>query len=515
MMGRLFADKSQTVMLAVYVVLFCGELLYFALQMLDRPRILFLLALLFAISLVAVLGLFCVLKLSKPSLETTFLISVVVIGVCYVVAIGPLKSNDEPVHYIGAYWLSDFMMGLDSSALKMRADDLEFYELWETLTLEHKGQFSLLGESFSLFASDSSLVTYADNIGNNILNSPPQMYLFPALGLTIGRILGLSSLLAYYLGRILALVSFAVIACVAVRNTPIGKPVFMMIALLPMTLELSSSFSYDGPTIAVAMVLTAFCFKALYAKKQARSTLIVIFVSSVLLVPLKVVYSFIVLMVLLIPNSSFGDRKVSAIYKTLLALACVAVFGMTRLGTALSIAASDTASYSVRETYDSYSIYDLLEHPLWAAHVFLNSFFERMDFKLFTYLGSNMGQNNLTPLGANTVSAVFLVLLVFSLICADSEARPKTRVIVLSLACFGLASFSIELSMFIGNAERGSDVIVGVLGRYFIPLTPLLIPLMVNTRLSRDYPTPKALFYSAFCLNVLYVVDIFGYIALA
>lgn len=502
-------------MLAVYVLLFFGELLYFALQMSGSPKLLFLLAMLFAIGLIGVLGLFCILKLSRISIETIFLIAVVFLGICYIITIGPLKSNDETSHYLGAYWLSNLMLGLDSSSLQLRADDLEFYELWASQTLEHSGQFSALGESFALLSSDANLATFADSVNNNVLNSPPQMYFFPAMGLSIGRLIGLGAVPAYYLGRLLALVSFSLVAYASVRNTPIGKPVFMVVALLPMTLELSSSFSYDGPTIAAALAFCSFCFKALYSEKQSRSTLIVIAVASILLVPLKVVYSFMVLLVVLVPNRSFASKRVAVMYKALLLCACVLVFGVTRLGSALSLATSDTASYSVRESYESYSIYDLMEHPLWAAHVFLNSFFERMDFKLFTYLGSNMGQNNLTPICANTVSVGFLLTLLFALSAMASEKRPKISVVVVCLACMGLASFAIELSMFIGNADRGSDVIIGVLGRYFIPLTPLLIPLFMNTRLSRNYPTPKVLMYAAFCLNVFYVVDIYGYIALA
>lgn len=515
MLKRIEASKTQWALLGCFALLLCMELLYFALQMSDRPKLLTLLGTLFALGLIAVLVIFYLLKASTLRIETVFLVCLAVAGVLYLVTIGPLKSNDETAHYIGAYWLSNLFLGIDPSSIQMRADDLAFYEKWADQTLIHTGQFPQLLDGFTMTAGNADLVSYQDSTSKNVLNSPIQMYLFPSLGLSFGRLLGLGSVPAYYLGRLLAFASFCAAAYVAVRNTPIGKPVFMIIALLPMSLELSSSFSYDGPTIALALLLSAFCFKAIYAEEQSKSTMAVIFATSILLVPLKVVYSTIILMTLLIPNRTFPSRRFAIAYKSLLFVACAITFFVTQLGTAVSLATSDHASYSVRASYESYSIYDLTEHPFWAAHVFLNSFFERFDFKLLTYFGAYMGQVNLTPVGSTTVAIAFMGLMIFALITKDGTPRPAARLIVLGLVCFALSSFALELTMFIGNAERGSDVIIGVLGRYFIPLTPLLIPLFANCRLSRSYPTPKVLLFGAFCLNVFYAIDIYGFIALA
>lgn len=125
-----------------------------------------------------------------------------------------------------------------------------------------------------------------------------------------------------------------------------------------------------------------------------------------------------------------------------------------------------------------------------------------------------MGQNNLSPLCSNSVSVAFLLLLLLALTSEDEVSRPSLKVILLCLACAIMTVFAVELTMFIGNAERGTDVIIGVLGRYFIPITPLFIPLFANTRFSHDYPTPKALLFGALCLNVFYAIDIFGFIIL-
>lgn len=520
MLKKLNVEKSQMVLLLLYLLVLCTEFIYFMLKMRGAPAHLALLSGLFIAGVAFSLVLFFALKTSRFKVETVLLVSLIAIGAFYIVAIGPLKSNDETVHYINTYWLSNLMLGFDPSTMQMRVDDFDFYNKWSDTTLSHEGQFAQLADGFTFFAVDPNTVLTSENSGRDLFKVPFQQYLFPAIGLSLGRILGLGAVPAYYLGRLLALASFAAAAYVAVRNTPIGKPVFMVLAFFPMTLELSSSFCYDGPTIAIAFLLCSFCFKAIYAEKQSISTLIVIAICSILLVPLKVVYSTIILLALAIPAKTFPKGRFSAkgvaiSYKVLLLCACILTFVVTQLGATVSIASSDTASYSVKESYESYTVKDLLDNPLWAAHVFLNSFFERADFQLFTYLGSRMGQNNLTPMNNGVIPLFFFVILIFAFTSKDSAARPANKIVGLCIACFLLSFFAIELSMFIGNAERGSDVIYGVLGRYFIPLTPLLIPLFYNCRLSRSYPTFKALMFAVFCLNILYSIEIYGFIALA
>lgn len=515
MMKLVKITKSQWVALGAFVLILFAEVLYFGLDIRDNGGSLYPLLMLSSVCLIALLGIFALLKSPTISIEAAFLVSLIFLGICYIAVIGPLKSNDETSHYIGAYWLSNTLLGFDMSSIPMREDDFEFYQKWRAVTLEHKDQFTQLHDSFSFLATNADLVTYADNLNKNPLNSPVQMYFFPALGLTLGRLIGLGAVPAYYLGRLLALGSFGAIAYIAVRNTPLGKPAFMVMGLLPMTIELSSSFSYDGPTIAMAMLLAAFCFKAIYSTKQSRSTLIVVAAASVILVPLKVVYSTIILLVLAFPANSFPSKKNATLYKTLVICACIAVFCVTRLGAATEIATSSVTSFSITGDYDAYTLSDLMAHPLWAAHVFLNSFFERLDFKLLTYLGANMGQNNLSPICNISASIGFFLLMLYALNSKSPEKKPGPRIIILCLTGLIASALAIELTMFIGNATRGSDVIIGTLGRYFIPLTPLLIPLFANTKLSIAYPTPKIILYGAFCLNAFYVIDIYGFIALA
>lgn len=83
-------------------------------------------------------------------------------------------------------------------------------------------------------------------------------YLPQALGITLGRLLSLGQVLTIYLGRLCNLAFFVLCGWLAVRLAPFGKMAFFGAALLPMTLELVSSLSYDGFAISLGFLCTAY-----------------------------------------------------------------------------------------------------------------------------------------------------------------------------------------------------------------------------------------------------------------
>lgn len=82
-------------------------------------------------------------------------------------------------------------------------------------------------------------------------------YLPQTTGLVLGRILGLGGVPTLYLARILTAAAFLLMAWRSIRMTPVGKYVFACIPLLPMSLMLGTSFSYDAMVLGTALGLTA------------------------------------------------------------------------------------------------------------------------------------------------------------------------------------------------------------------------------------------------------------------
>ena len=85
----------------------------------------------------------------------------------------------------------------------------------------------------------------------------PIVYFPQAAGISLGRMAEWSALKLMYAGRISALLCWITIVFIAIRITPVFKWVFVLVALLPRSLSLSESLSADGPTNAMALLLTA------------------------------------------------------------------------------------------------------------------------------------------------------------------------------------------------------------------------------------------------------------------
>ena len=85
----------------------------------------------------------------------------------------------------------------------------------------------------------------------------PVGYVPQAAGIAIGRLIGVEPLTAFYLGRLTNLLISIALAFFAIRLAPFGKPLFLLIGLLPMTMFELASLSCDALTISGAIFFTA------------------------------------------------------------------------------------------------------------------------------------------------------------------------------------------------------------------------------------------------------------------
>ena len=98
-------------------------------------------------------------------------------------------------------------------------------------------------------------------------------YLPQAAGLTLGRLLGLGSVLTTELGRAAVLAVYLILCARAVRITPVGKSVFALVPLLPPCLMLGTSFSCDGVLLPVALCWLAGLLRLSLGEMRKRNLL--------------------------------------------------------------------------------------------------------------------------------------------------------------------------------------------------------------------------------------------------
>jgi uncharacterized membrane protein len=150
----------------------------------------------------------------------------------------------------------------------------------------------------------------------------PVAHLPQTVGITIGRVLRLPTLLMFYLGRTFAMVTAVALTALAIRVTPIFKWWLFVFAFLPMTTFLRSSLSADTTTISLALLLLALCLRYAFADKprvDRRGTFALI-AAAVGLALAKQSYFLLPLLFLLIPTHHFGSWRRYAFF-------CVLLFG--------------------------------------------------------------------------------------------------------------------------------------------------------------------------------------------
>jgi uncharacterized membrane protein len=105
--------------------------------------------------------------------------------------------------------------------------------------------------------------------------SPFVPYLPPAAGIALGRLAGLNPLGLVYAGRLANLALAVVLLGLAIRLAPVGRVVFGLVALLPVSVQQMASLSPDASIITSSLLLTALLLRAALVGAPAGWKLVV------------------------------------------------------------------------------------------------------------------------------------------------------------------------------------------------------------------------------------------------
>ncbi len=470
-----------------------------------------------ALAAVAYLVMRALERRGRLRVETGFLVGVIVCGVLYMAVFAPGTVPDETYHFQASYKLADYLMlkGPTNDSLPMRGDDAVMLQgMLESWGVGY-GKYSMIAQDFSFFAQDPSFAPIEPVSSFDWTANPPYIKLPSALGIALGVLLNLGSYPVFYLGRLFNLLMFALLAYYAVRITPVGKSAFAVAGLLPMTLHLASSYSYDAGIIGLAFLLTAMCLRAIYGEGllSLRHKVELVAVAA-LLAPCKVVYVVVVLLVVLIPRRRFPSKAASIRFKAV-AIGCsfLAIVAIRAAGLLQMAGVSSSAAVGIRgdEQGSFYSLSGLVSDPVNAMLLFLRTFDVQGSFYLETLVGGSLGwfQVELQAPLYITVALLFAVVLSGQRADDDSIVVPGSQRVLLgglSLAgCLGVI-----LSMALGWTFTTENVIQGVQGRYFLPLLPMAVLAMRSKHVKIDLPLGTIMLYGMIAINAMYMARTFS-----
>lgn len=473
------------------------------------------------------LFLFCLLykyfskKESSKTLPRFYLIILLLMGTMYSAVFLPGTAPDEPYHYESSFYYSNLITGHtnEDSLLVMRETDIKFENDALTTVMDKKSY-----QSVRQALTDSSSNDFETTSIDGQTKSLPQTRIFSAIGISLGQLFGLNGTLTFYLGRLFNFMCFALLAFAAYKITPVGKMLFAAITLLPMTLHITSSYSYDATIIGLSLLLIALCLKGIYSEQKCSQKLLVaIPVVTFFLAPCKVLYALSALLVFLIPNSNFSSKKFAHIYKfglMGLALFAVCIFKLPDLLNMAGVSptntdpTSDGLEHRGEESGHYHALSTLISSPLSAIFIFVNTINQKFDFYLNTFLGGFLGWFQPEIKTPWFFILLFLGILFYTARKSDIDSiipSKKTKVV------FAVLSFlmytAVVMSMLLGWTFDTELAAEGVQGRYFLPFAPLLFLLFrtKNTRRSED--SSPIVLLSLFALNTMNLIYIWAAMA--
>lgn len=476
---------------------------------------------------------------SGRKLEHVFVAAGLFFGGLFLCVLPPLSAPDEVSHYISAYQLSNHLMGKQANYktghVMVRAEDWfledvtgEYqYEVdGDTLVAVNQEETSSIVLGQTLMESTYweihrlGFFKHADVSGTKIRDrgvdgtgdleedgmedsqkvnngqpdsqdeaepgyavstyppvvTTPLAYVPQAVGITLARLLGMNSIGLAYLGRLFNLLFYVGMTFLAMRRLPFGKEVLFGAALLPMTLHLTGSMSYDAIILALAFYFTAVCLDLAYNKEKVQVCDIVVLAAVVAVMgPCKMVYAVLMALCFLIPVRKFGGWR-NYILSAGAVLAAFVIAMVLVNSQTIALYTSETETYVTWAEEAGYSMGQLLSSPKLLFKMFYNTLLWQAEYYHLTMIGAYLGNVDVV------LDVPYLIVMLLSLGLLGLSFRKPGETIKISkgqryliwLICLGCAG-AVMFSMLLAWTPVSSRVITGVQGRYFLPFLPVLL----------------------------------------
>ena len=306
-------------------------------------------------------------------------------------------------------------------------------------------------------------------------------YAFMALFVKLAKGLSLSWSGVFLAGRLGNLLLYTGLMFLAVRRTPVGKYLLLLIALFPENVFLACTYSYDPFITGCLSLGTAAFLRELFRRKGTadwKNVCLMLLAFFLGCLP-KAVYAPLLLMALLLPAAGFRRKGGSLLYRLAVAGLFCMLLATFILPTVL--APAETGDLRGGATSEVSQVGYILSNPLDYALVLISQMIRWIPQCFF-------GPDCTTFMG-HLVSGytefkgywpVYLLLLAAVVLLGgdrpeDGEEASSARAFRLPerawiLLTAGASAVLIWTSMYVAFTEPGAREIAGVQGRYFIPL---------------------------------------------
>lgn len=412
------------------------------------------------------------------------------VGLLFVFVNPPLQAPDEHSHFLRAYSMAQGHFDFDGA--RQYPDDVSalmasFGVAWTNAhdgsTIKARTETPMENPAPADTVSGECItegyVRYAQLLQSGEAAALPKTtepYLFvllplipQAVGIAVARLLGYSALGALYGGRVANLLFYTFLCWAALKNCKRYRGVFLACMLLPLSLFLAASCSYDG------MILGLYFFAAsYYCKDEITDRDLWLFgIAYFVMCSAKINNVLWILLPLVLPKKAWRAR----LKKWQAALAVVGAFAVCNAALAAYVAAVrynlPDIGRTILEADAMAQLQFMLQNPLRTAAVFLGTLYEN-DFFLFRM--GVFGSTDLAIPVLNTLSALSLCLGAALSVHEKSSLTPRSAVGLFVLAAAYIVS--VMAGLYLTYTPVAMVRVVGLQARYFLPAFLMLFVLL-------------------------------------
>lgn len=320
----------------------------------------------------------------------------------------------------------------------------------------------------------------------NTAQYPPLAYVPQSLAIFITHLFSGSVLMQLYAARFGTLITWLVLVYFAIKYLPFSKWGAVALTLTPLSIFLSVSSSNDAITFGLTLLFISLALRSIVSLgTMRRNEKLQLMASGFALGLCKPPYLILTLLSLVIPASRFPEKR--ARLKFLLMLLLGTIF----LAALWNLMVKNIIINFYPGSSTSGQINYILQHPISSLVMIVKTLiiYPIGDDMILQLVGLKAWMAAQTPFWLIMLDYVVIVLAIIY-----SPARTKITAItrqvrILSALLLAGGVLMVAGLLYITYTPVGAGTIVGLQGRYFIPFSYLLIPLLggwAGLRLSSD-----------------------------
>lgn len=424
---------------------------------------------------------------------------IMLIGIIYTLIVPQFSVPDEYTHYLTSYSQSSILLG--EKAFDEHGNVLLYEDSSNTLIrASHPTVNEYVKEYDGLIGKEKFRINQP-YISRAPLTLGSFGYFPQVLGVSLGRILGLNGIQTGVLGRISALLLFAVLISYSLKIIPkFFEKVLFTISILPMTLQQVCSYNYDSVLFTACFFLFVYLLYLVYEKEKiSKLDIALVTLSSIVIATIKFVYLPILGLGLLIPREKFTLKNGKILVILMLVVLSLGSYLVVMKCNSLfwNVHVSDTSSLI---NYNTFTISQVIQHPIREIAIIIAT------FQRFT--ADYISQMISGPLGwlEMNVPALqlsgFLMMLFYSLFSVEKKSKMDRNVKICSGLFSMLMILIVILALQISWTPDNSLIVIGVQGRYFLPILPMILLAMKDLLTVKAENTNIVLYYGNIILHI-------------